>query len=284
MCQLLGMNCNVPTDICFSFTGFRARGGLTDHHRDGWGIAFFEGRGVRLFLDPAPSSDSPVAELVRSYAIRSLNVIAHIRKATQGDIRLENTHPFQRELWGRYWIFAHNGNLLNYAPALNGRFRPVGSTDSEAAFCHILQTLADRHPDGPPPPQTLHQALRELAIEISAHGEFNFLLCNGERLFAHSSSRLAYIVRQAPFAVAHLSDQDVSVDFSELTTPRDRVAVIATTPLTDNETWTLIPPGNLLCFHHGAPEALGETRTLACTPSNLTVDAESAIRGDRCRH
>ncbi|MGH8629600.1 MAG: class II glutamine amidotransferase, partial [Burkholderiales bacterium] len=22
MCQLLGMNCNVPTDICFSFRGF----------------------------------------------------------------------------------------------------------------------------------------------------------------------------------------------------------------------------------------------------------------------
>ena len=89
MCQLLGMNCNVPTDICFSFAGFRARGGLTDHHRDGWGIAFFEGRGVRVFLDPAPSAHSPVAELVNRYPIRSLNVIAHIRKATQGDIRLK---------------------------------------------------------------------------------------------------------------------------------------------------------------------------------------------------
>ena len=52
MCQLLGMNANVPTDICFSFTGFRARGGLTDHHRDGWGIAFFEGKGARVFLEP----------------------------------------------------------------------------------------------------------------------------------------------------------------------------------------------------------------------------------------
>ncbi|MDB9422381.1 class II glutamine amidotransferase [Microcystis aeruginosa CS-563/04] len=37
------MNCNVPTDICFSFEGFCARGGKTDEHRDGWGIAFFEG-------------------------------------------------------------------------------------------------------------------------------------------------------------------------------------------------------------------------------------------------
>ena len=50
MCQLLGMNCNTPTDVTFSFTGFAQRGGRTDHHGDGWGIAFFEGRGVRHFV------------------------------------------------------------------------------------------------------------------------------------------------------------------------------------------------------------------------------------------
>lgn len=266
MCQLLGMNCNVPTDICFSFAGFQARGGATDHHRDGWGIAFFEGRGVRLILDPLPSADSPVAELVRHYPIRSLNVIAHIRKATQGEVRLDNTHPFQRELWGRYWIFAHNGNLRDYAPQLSGRFLPVGSTDSERAFCHMLEVLATRFPDGPPEPSALHEAIRQLAIGIGAHGEFNFLLSNGERLFAHCSSRLSYIVRHAPFAVAHLSDQDVSVDFSEVTTPRDRVAVIATLPLTDNETWQAIAPGSLIAFRHGEPEPLGDTRTRPCLP------------------
>jgi putative glutamine amidotransferase HI_1037 len=43
MCQLLGMNCNTPTDIVFSFEGFRRRAGLTDCHSDGFGIAFFEG-------------------------------------------------------------------------------------------------------------------------------------------------------------------------------------------------------------------------------------------------
>ena len=130
------MNCNVPTDICFSFTGFQARGGATDIHRDGWGIAFFEGRAVRLFLDPQPSCDSPVAELVRHYPIRSLNVIAHIRKATQGPTGLENTHPFMRELWGHYWIFAHNGNLIDYAPSFDGSFLPVGQTASgPSAIC-----------------------------------------------------------------------------------------------------------------------------------------------------
>lgn len=263
MCQLLGMNCNVPTDICFSFAGFRARGGLTDHHRDGWGIAFFEGRGARVFLEPCASADSPVAELVRRYPIRSLNVIAHIRKATQGQIHLENTHPFQRELWGRYWIFAHNGNLCGYQPSLSGRFLPVGSTDSEHAFCHILDALAQRFPDAAPSPHELHAALRTISIEIGRHGEFNFLLSDGDYLFAHSSSRLVYVIRQSPFPVAHLSDEDLAVDFNEVTTPDDRVAVIATTPLTDNETWQSIPPGTLQAFHLGAPVALGETSTVA---------------------
>jgi glutamine amidotransferase len=260
MCQLLGMNCNTPTDICFSFTGFQARGGLTDHHRDGWGIGFFEDEGCRVFLDPKPSVDSPVAELVRRYPIRSLNVIAHIRKATHGQVALVNTHPFVRELWGQYWLFAHNGDLKDFAPSLSGRFTPVGNTDSERAFCHILDQLAQRHGQRPPLEQ-VHAELRELATAIGAHGEFNFLLSNGRALFAHCASRLSYIVRQAPFDRAHLMDQDVSVDFRELTTLNDRVAVIATTPLTDNEHWERIAPGTLMAFVDGAPRVLGEGRT-----------------------
>lgn len=259
MCQLLGMNCNTPTDICFSFEGFRTRGGLTDVHRDGWGIAFFEGIGCRTFLDVQPSIDSPVAELVRQYPIRSKNVIAHIRKATQGVVALENTHPFMRELWGRYWIFAHNGNLKDWAPRLDGCYLPVGVTDSERAFCFILQSLRASFPEGCPASEALQDALRQLACEIRRYGEFNFLLSNGVCLFAHCSTRLSFVVRQAPFTVAHLKDQDVTVDFSKVTTPKDRVAVIATTPLTDNETWMAIEPGTLMMFHGGLPAATSAT-------------------------
>jgi glutamine amidotransferase len=252
MCQLLGMNCNTPTDICFSFEGFRTRGGLTDVHKDGWGIAFFEGPGCRVFLDIEPSAQSAVAELVRNYPIHSRNVIAHIRKATQGRVALENTHPFQRELWGRYWIFAHNGNLKDFTPSSDGSFTPVGDTDSERAFCHILEQLRRRFPAGMPSRDVLFAALAELAAGIARYGEFNFLLSTGDCLFAHCASRLCYIVRQAPFAVAHLKDQDVSVDFREVTNPEDRVAVIATLPLTDNEDWTTLAPATLTLFHDGA--------------------------------
>jgi glutamine amidotransferase len=253
MCQLLGMNCNVPTDICFSFTGFQARGGATDVHADGWGIAFFEGPGCRVFLDPQPSSTSPIAELVRRYPIRSKNVIAHIRKATQGSIGLENTHPFMREHWGRYWIFAHNGNLLDFTPPLDGACQPVGQTDSERAFCWLLQALRQRFGNNAPATADLFAAIQQLTLDVARHGEFNFLLANGNWLFAHASTRLSFIVRQAPFHQAHLSDQDVTVDFSALTTPNDRVAIIATQPLTDNEQWTEMPAGTLWWFAEGTP-------------------------------
>ena len=277
MCQLLGMNCNTPTDICFSFAGFRARGGLTDIHRDGWGIAFFEGAGCRVFLDPQPSVDSPVAELVRNYPIRSLNVIAHIRKATQGQLALENTHPFQRELWGRYWLFAHNGNLSEFEPTLDGSYLPVGNTDSELAFCHILQSLRQRFRSGQPAADDLDRELQSLAIEIGSHGTFNFLLSNGTCLYANCSSQLAYIVRQAPFSVAHLADQDVSVDFSEVTTPNDRVAVVVTTPLTDNEDWHIIERGTLLRFSDGKPALSLPTR------ASPTLAAEVACASNETR-
>jgi predicted glutamine amidotransferase len=251
MCQLLGMNCNVPTDICFSFRGFSARGGGTDEHADGFGIAFFEGRGCRVFLDPAAARSSQVAELVRRVPIRSTNVVAHIRKATQGQVALENCHPFQRELWGRYWAFAHNGDLKGLPRAPGEHYRPVGDTDSEAAFCSLLEALRQRFPRERPPVEALHAALAEQTRSLAALGPFNYLLSDGEHLFAHASTRLHYVARRAPFAPAHLVDEDLSVDFAALTTPRDRVAVIATQPLTDNEDWAQLPPGRLLCFRDG---------------------------------
>jgi glutamine amidotransferase len=251
MCQLLGMNCNVPTDICFSFTGFQQRGGRTDHHDDGWGIAFFENRGCRVFLDHQPAVTSPVARLVRDYPIRSKNVIAHIRKATRGEVALENTHPFARELWGRYWIFAHNGTLAHYLPNLDGTYQPVGRTDSETAFCHLLQTLRAKFVVTPPATADLVSAVRAWADATAAHGTLNFLLSDGDTLLARCSDRLCYVERKAPFPVAHLLDEDVTVDFAQVTTPDDRVAVIATAPLTDNETWTPLTPGELAVFRHG---------------------------------
>ncbi len=248
MCQLLGMNANTPTDLMFSFSGFSRR---ADEHCDGFGIAFFEDAGVRLFVDSQSAAQSPMAEFIRGYPIRSSHIIAHIRKATVGRVTLQNTHPFQRELWGRYWVFAHNGDLKNYAPRLHGAFRPVGTTDSEHAFCWLMQELAKAHASVP----SIHEltaTLKELAPEVARHGTFNFMLSNGQALWAHCTTRLHYLTRQHPFQGAKLQDEDVRVDFAEQTTPNDRVSVVVTEPLTQNEAWTAFAPGELKVFVDGA--------------------------------
>jgi predicted glutamine amidotransferase len=248
MCQLLGMNANTPTDVMFSFTGFATR---AHEHKDGFGIAFFEGAGVRLMVDAQSARVSPIAELVRRYPIRSGNIIAHIRKATQGRVALENSHPFVRELWGRYWVFAHNGDLKGFNPRLHGAFRPVGETDSERAFCWLMQELAKAHATVPSIAE-LTATLRELAAVPAVYGTFNFMLSNGQALWAYCSTNLHHLIRQHPFRRASLQDEDVTVDFSLHTTSDDRVAVVVTEPLTRDEEWIAFAPGELRVFVDGA--------------------------------
>ncbi|MCP0911868.1 MULTISPECIES: class II glutamine amidotransferase [Acinetobacter] len=251
MCQLLGMNCATPTDITFSFRGFSQRAGITSDHADGFGIAFFEDKACRLFVDNQSAVESPIAELVRNYPIKSRNVIAHIRKATQGKINLENSHPFSRELWGRQWIFAHNGDLHEYFPVLSGRFTPVGNTDSERAFCYLLDQLVKRFGYDEPSLDQVFELLAEVSPTIAEHGTFNFCLSNGQALFSYAITKLHWLVREYPFRPAQLIDIDVEVDFSQVTTPKDRVAVITTEPLTQNEEWTAFQPGEMILFKEG---------------------------------
>ncbi len=254
MCQLLGMNCNTPTDIIFSFTGFVPRAGITDHHSDGWGIAFFEGRGVRHFVDQEAATTSPLADLVKRWPIHSTNVIAHIRKATQGRVALENSHPFVRQLWGRNWVFAHNGDLKEFFPPLDAIFLPIGCTDSERAFCYLLQAMHQEFGKDVPVRDELSAFLRQQCTYLASFGTFNLMFSDGDTLFVHCSTNLHYIVRQHPFASAALADDDLQVDFSQVTNRDDRVAVIATSPLTNNEIWCQMSPGQFLVFVDGMPQ------------------------------
>ncbi|MGA8261910.1 MAG: class II glutamine amidotransferase [Arenicellales bacterium] len=254
MCELLGMSANVPTDICFSFSGLMQRGGGTGPHRDGWGIAFYEGRGCRTFHDPTPSVDSEIARLVRNYPIRSHIVVSHIREGNIGEVCLQNTHPFQRELWGQVWTFAHNGQVEHFADLPLSSYQPVGTTDSERIFCWLLGEIRESFPEAPPE-KSLSDFIAERCRTIDERGVFNVLMSDSRALYGYCSTKLCWITRRAPFGVARLKDADLTVDFVDLTTPRDIVTVIATEPLTDNETWTALQPGEMITFQDGLPIA-----------------------------
>jgi glutamine amidotransferase len=245
------MECNVPTDIVFSFAGLSSRGGRHGPHGDGWGLALYEGRTARVFLEPAAAADSPLARFVREHPIKTLLAIAHVRKMTRGKVSLANTHPFARELWGRHFVFAHNGTVKNAHALKLGRFWPMGDTDSEHAFCALLGALQHEFREYPKSLRDLAAAVAHHAGRIGKGGTFNMLLGDGSQLFARCATKLHYIVRRAPFKKATLADEDLSVDFAAVTTPRDRVAVVATMPLTRDETWTAGEPGSMWVFRKG---------------------------------
>ncbi|MGB0695156.1 MAG: class II glutamine amidotransferase [Rhodospirillaceae bacterium] len=251
MCELLGMSANTPTDLCFSFAGLMERGGHTGPHKDGFGVVFYDGKGVQPFMDSKPANESRLAALLRDYSIKSHVAISHVRQATHGRVCLENTHPFMRHLWGRTWCFAHNGKLYGIKGRPLTRFEPVGTTDSEHAFCWIMDQLAARWPDRPRSMAPVHRFLGQLCKDVATLGTFNVLISEGRFLYTHCSTLLSHITRRAPFGEARLIDADLSVDFKALTTPSDVVTVIATRPLTDDEVWQAVDPGTFLVFRDG---------------------------------
>lgn len=62
---------------------------------------------------------------------------------------------------------------------------------------------------------------------------------------------LFYLTRKAPFGEAHLSDGEMSVNFGDVTTNKDKVTILVTIPLTKNETWQQIAVDECLVFQDG---------------------------------
>ncbi|ORU89968.1 MAG: class II glutamine amidotransferase [Cycloclasticus sp. symbiont of Poecilosclerida sp. M] len=254
MCELLGMSANVPTDICFSFSGLLKRGGGTGPHKDGWGIAFYEGKGYRAFHDPIASVDSEIAKFIQNYSIKSSQVICHIRKANRGRVCIENTHPFSRELWGRTWSFAHNGQLKGIKKKLLEYYSPVGTTDSEYAFCWVLGELRKEFTEKPSSKKILWESIHRLCKEVAQLGVFNILMSDASCLYVYCNTKLSWLTRQAPFNDAQLLDADICVDFKTQTSDTDVVTIIASEPLTVDEQWTQMEEGEFIVFCQGKKE------------------------------
>jgi len=251
MCELLALNANTPTDMGLSFRGLSRRGGATGEHADGWGLASFtpDGSGLNLIREDAPAAFSALADQLADRSPKALVSIAHIRKATQGAVNLDNCHPFSRTWQGQRWVFAHNGDLKGDIDC-GDLYRPSGSTDSEAAFCWILQQLEEAGPD-PDNPGELFSLLHDCAEELAQRGTFNALISNGHWLFATATTRLHWLTRRAPFTTATLADANFKIDFSALTTSTDVVTILSTEPLTTDEQWRPFAAGESMLLIEG---------------------------------
>jgi predicted glutamine amidotransferase len=250
MCQLLGMSFNRPVTADFSLRWLENQvdGDPMYRNRNGWGIALFEENAALVIKEPLSATTSSLFQSVRTLPLRSSTFLAHIRFSTKGLDALKNTHPFQREAFGRDVVFAHNGTLSEAVFEMEtGRYRPVGNTDSEQAFLHLLHSAVTAE-------GVDVDRLQPAIKRVNACGEFNFLLADGDVLYAYHCRTgykgLYLLQRTPPHSPSRLMDEDFLFDFTAPDYQDEAGFVVASTPLTD-EHWEPFQPGELQVFYQG---------------------------------
>jgi glutamine amidotransferase len=185
----------------------RSKPGVTP----GWGVGFYQGG--EILLKRRPIDDRPelsLADLTRD--VRGDILIAHVRAATVGALRTENTHPFRY----RQWLFAQTGTIEAFS-ALRGRLRESlpqflqrdvrGETDSELLFHLFLSflhdvNLLDRPATSASDALTALRSTIALVDRLSAEegappSRMNLLLSSPEYLIAvHGGAPMGYRVIQ----------------------------------------------------------------------------------------
>ncbi len=214
MCRIFGFRSIIQSQVHRSL--MEADNALcvqSREHPDGWGVAYYVGGAPHLIKSPSSAISDRLFHRV-SGIVASETVVAHIRRATQGEHTPINCHPFQ---YGR-WIFAHNGNLAGFAerrdelvacvPPQLRRFI-LGQTDSEVLFYLLLGHMegrADLH-EADYPLDALADAVRAAVDDvISVVGPYavddaapptetflTFVLTNGTTMIGHQGGkRLRY--------------------------------------------------------------------------------------------
>lgn len=263
MCELFAFSGEHPALLRYSLREFAQRGGGA-HNADGWGIAHYLDGDVRLLKEAGAARDSECLNFIDAHPLRSDLVLSHIRHATQGVSAMRNCQPFVRELAGAMHVFAHNGDLdrtgLQRLAAPDG-FQPVGETDSELAFCVLLERLRPlwRGHTKAPDLVSRRRIVAAFAQELRALGPANFLYTDGDALFAHGHKRtqdggairppgLHVLCRSCEGDASSVETQGLRI---VPTQPTGGQVLLASVPLTDDTQWRALTEGELLVARSG---------------------------------
>ncbi len=207
MCRIFGFRSVIPSQVHSSLVeAENALGIQSEAHPDGWGVAYY--------IDGAPHVMKSASTALNDHLFRRVSgivssetVIAHVRKATVGDLSVINSHPFQ---FGR-WVFAHNGEIPEFEEVREAMLQEVaphlrrfvlGDTDSEIVFFVFLSQLARHGPLGNPlGVDTVLEAVKATVLKVReicdtpARGHtslLTFVVTNGMTLVAGRGGKELY--------------------------------------------------------------------------------------------
>ena len=248
MCQLLGISSNHEVNMDFSFREWRHRGADNPH---GYGFASWHGGRLDILKSTASLHEQADGVGEQISTIRSHIFIGHVRLASVGSKDGKNTHPFRAKSGGREFVFAHNGTVSSVKSWPLKSMIPEGQTDSEHAFLWLLEQMAGVAAAQWP------RALKKHADKVREHGRFNFLLSDGQTLYAYADNALHYIERKPPYGgeLVQLKDDGYSISLQEVKGGDERAVLVATEPLSDEKGWRRLPAGTMLVIRDGAVAA-----------------------------
>jgi len=259
MCRLFGFRSVIKSRIHRSLVSAdNALVNQSERHPDGWGVAYYKQNVPHV----VKTADTAVADSIFqrvSGVVSSETVVAHLRKATHGELSMINSHPFQHG----DWVFAHNGGIPNfedYRDEVESRIFPtlrsfiLGDTDSEVIFYFLLSNLEKRIDlqDPNPPLEPMVEAVRETVDAIRAmtgidcyEGPYDdrdlflsFVLTDGQTMIAHQGGKPLYYSTHKD----RCPERDVCPEFAEVCeTPVDSGEVnhllVASEPLDGDNVW-----------------------------------------------
>lgn len=263
MCELFAFSGEHPASLRYSMREFAAHSGGA-RNAEGWGVAHYIDGDVRLVKEPGVARDSACLNFIEQHPIRSALVLSHLRHATQGDAAVRNCQPFVRELGGAMHVFAHNGNLdrgsLACLTSPDG-FRPVGETDSELAFCVLLERLRPlwRGAAGVPSVERRREIVAAFAQQLRAFGPANVIYCDGDALFANGYMRTQAdgdVRPPGPHVLCRNCGGEAPSFYAKglrIGSSKDRgaQALVASWPLTADKIWRPLVSGELLVLRAG---------------------------------
>jgi len=257
MCELYAASSAVAKKISFSLHEFRRHGGITGDHVDGWGLAFYNMGEMIVHRETKPAALSLKMDFVLKNHQPSDIVISHIRKATQGNISLENTQPFSLEKDGTNHIFGHNGNLENVQENIPiNKYTPRGETDSEYAFCYLMEKLDTLNEIDSPSLEQKIELIKNTFNFLSSLGPANFIYSDGEYVFAYGHIRKQSDDSEGPPGLYYL-ERDAKLDTDKVKISgmnmvgfRQDQLLFASVPLTD-EKWRPFKMNQLIVAKFG---------------------------------
>jgi glutamine amidotransferase len=252
MCELLGLCFSQPISADFSLGEFALRDA---ENADGWGLGWYPDQSLSIVKEPMMWERSGHSGFLKTYqGLSSRIYIGHVRHKTTGGVPTHSdTHPFARELGGREYCFAHNGTIQGHYWELPlGTFHPIGRTDSEYLFCHLLGVIAGRGRDALAQPVGWIW-LHDLLNDLNRRGRINCVLSDGQRLFCYHDTAgwkgLAIRKVYVPDG-SKRSFGDPEIRFDLASAGVNHGFVVATKPLSASG-WHLFEPGELMVLAGG---------------------------------